>query len=47
MENVKILIAEDELITAEAIKKTLKRLWYAIALIVSSGKEAIREIFDD
>lgn len=42
MPKAKILIVEDEYITAENIKSTLERLGYDVLDIVSSGEEAIQ-----
>jgi CheY-like chemotaxis protein len=39
----KILIVEDERITAEDLEEVLKDLGYLVSAVVSSGEEAIRE----
>jgi CheY-like chemotaxis protein len=39
----KILIVEDERITAEDLEEVLKDLGYQVSAVVSSGEEAIRE----
>ena len=39
-----ILIVEDEIIIAEGIQRTLKKMGYDVPAIVSSGEEAIKKI---
>src|SRR5580693_6352432 len=39
----RILIVEDERITAEDLEEVLKDLGYQVSAVVSSGEEAIRE----
>lgn len=41
--NKKILIVEDECITAESIKRTLEYLGYPVSSVVSSGEAAVEE----
>ncbi len=41
MTKVKVLIVEDEIITAMALKEDLKKLGYKICSIATSGKKAI------
>jgi diguanylate cyclase (GGDEF)-like protein len=42
MNNISILIVEDELLIANSLSRTLKRLGYSVAGIVSSGESAIQ-----
>jgi PAS domain S-box-containing protein len=43
----KILIVEDERITAEAIKKLVQKVGYDVTAIVASGKDAIKAVETD
>jgi len=43
-EGKQILVVEDEIITAMAIKKMLKNLGYSVPVTVSSGEEAIKKV---
>jgi len=47
MNRKKILIAEDERIIAEDVKRTLQNLGYTVSSIVSSGKEAVKKAKED
>ncbi len=44
MKNTRILIIEDEQITAQLIKKMLENLGYTIAGIIASGEEALASV---
>jgi two-component system, response regulator PdtaR len=44
MNMTKILIIEDELITAQLIRKMLENLGYTIAGIITSGEEALANV---
>lgn len=44
MKNTRILIIEDEQITAQLIKKMLENLGYTIAGIIASGEEALANV---
>lgn len=43
MENLKIMVVEDERITARDIKKSLETLDYTVAAVVSTGEDAIEK----
>lgn len=43
MDTVKVLVVEDEWVTAKDIKTSLERLNYAVLAIVSTGEEAIQK----
>ncbi len=47
MSTARIMIVEDERITAEAIKSTLEDLGYAVSGIVATGGEAVRKAADE
>ena len=47
MSEKKILIVEDEIITAKDIKESLQDMGYTVIAVVSSGEEAIKKINED
>ena len=44
MVNARILVVEDERITAEDIKDSLNNLGYEVSDLVSSGEEAVKKV---
>ena len=47
MKGYKILIVEDERISAESLKMTLKQLGYEISSIVATGEDAIKKVKEE
>src|SRR3954464_1100527 len=44
MEHIKVLIVEDELVTAERMKRALEKKGYKVTAIANSGKQALAEV---
>ena len=47
MQKERIMIVEDEIVTARSLQMSLEELGYVVTAIMSSGEQAIQKIEDE